>query len=92
MSEDVDRQRDREFQYDITKLQVDFEYALTGLIGAIAILYGLLSFYKDNSLGYALTIIMIFVGVILLSIVRRKKEERFQAIKKKYKLFTKTET
>jgi membrane protein YdbS with pleckstrin-like domain len=92
MSKDTKRQEEKEFQYDLTKLQVDYEFTFTMLIGVIAILYGLLSFYRDNPIGYGLTIIMIFVAVISLSAVHRVKEKKFQAIRKKYKLFTKTET
>jgi hypothetical protein len=87
MSKDAIRQEEKEFQYDLTKLQVDYEFTFTVLIGVIAILYGLLSLYRDNPLGYGLTLIMILVAVILLPTVQLKKEERFQTIKKKYKLF-----
>jgi len=93
MSEDANKREDREFQYEITKLQVDFQstYALT--IGALAILYGLLVFYRDNPLGFVLTIILISVVVVaVLPLVRREKERRFQAIREKYKLFAKTDT
>jgi hypothetical protein len=88
MSGNAKRQEEKEFQYDLTKLQVDYEFTYTMLIGFIAILYGLLSLYRDNPLGYGLTLIGIGVTVtISLPIVHCAKEKKFQAIKKKYKLF-----
>lgn len=88
MSEDAKRQQDREFQCDLTKLQVDFEFSFTMVIGVMAILYGLLSVYKDNLTLVVVIDILLFVAFVSLLAIYYKKETRFQEIRKKYRLFT----
>ena len=84
MSEDAKKQ-EREFQYDLTSLQVDLEFYIAFAIGTLAIAYGLLSYYKDNLLGTLLTdVLVIPVAVLFLIRVYRFKKQRFKDIKKKY--------
>ena len=84
MSEDAKKQ-EREFQYDLTNLQVDLEFYIALAIGILAIAYGLLSYYKDNLLGTLLTdVLVIPVAVLFLIRVYRFKKQRFKDIKKKY--------
>lgn len=87
MSEDASKTKDREFQYEMTKLQVDFEFNFTVLIGLLAIGYGLLIFYRDNSLGYGLTIAVIVLVALGLVVVKHVQKQRFKEIRAKYKLF-----
>jgi len=49
-----DDKRNRKFQYDLTKAQVDFEFWFALSFGVLAIGYALLSYYKDNLLARAL--------------------------------------
>jgi len=84
MSEDAKKQ-EREFQYDLTNLQVDLEFYIALAIGVLAIAYGLLSYYKDNPLGTLLTdFVVIPFAVVYLILVYRFKKQRFKDIKKKY--------
>ena len=79
-----DQERERKFQFEIAKAQVDFEINITVIIGVIAILYGLLSFYGMGTLGYWLAIGAILLGMVLLILLYREKERRFERIRKKY--------
>jgi hypothetical protein len=81
MSED---KKEREFQYALTKAQVDFEYVFLLAISLLAILYGLLPYYQDN-LSYTIVIDMLICGVFILLIrAYQLKEQRFKSIKKAY--------
>jgi hypothetical protein len=83
MSED--NKKEREFQYDLTKLQVDLEFYIALAIGLLAISYGLLSYYKDNPLGTLLTsFVLIPLGCVLLGLIYRFKEKGFKHIKEKH--------
>ena len=79
-----EKERERKFQYELTKIQVDFEFGFTVIIGMLAILYGLLSFYEDNPLGSWLTIASIGVTVVFLYILLKLKEKKFKDLRKKY--------
>jgi len=79
------KKEDREFQYDLIKVQVDLEFYIAFAIGMLAIAYGLLSYYKDNLLGTVLTdLVVIPFAVVCLILVLRFKERRFKDIKKEY--------
>jgi uncharacterized membrane protein (DUF485 family) len=78
------QERERRFQFEIAKAQVDFEINITVIIGVIAILYGLLSFYGTGTVGYWLGIGSISVAVVLLGMLYRIKERTFEKIRKKY--------
>jgi hypothetical protein len=82
MSED--NKKERKFQYALTKAQVDFEYWFAVSIGLLAIVYGLLPYYKDNLVATGLTDCLIFVLVVFLIRIYYRKEERFKDIKKEY--------
>lgn len=85
MSKNAKKKEDREFQYDLTKLQVDLGFYIAFAIGLLAIAYGLLSYYKDNLLGTVLTdLVVIPFAVVYLILVLRFKERRFKDIKEKY--------
>jgi Ca2+/Na+ antiporter len=90
MSEDISKTRDREFQYEMTKLQVDFEFAYTIMIGILAILFGLLVVSKSNIIRFIA--IEIAVAAIGLFVTAWAKDKRFNEIRNKYKLFQKNAT
>jgi ABC-type glycerol-3-phosphate transport system permease component len=80
-----EKERDRRFQFELAKVQTEFEYHFTMMIGILAISYGLLQFYKDNLLGLVATnVIILLVGVIGLPLVYYTYRKRFAEIKKKY--------
>jgi hypothetical protein len=87
MNDDAKVREDREFQFEIAKLQVDFEYSFSGLIGLLVILFGLLVLNRDNPGGYFFTFVMVVVVVVFLGLVRREKERRLREIRIIYHLF-----
>jgi Flp pilus assembly protein TadB len=90
MSEDSSK-REREFQYELTKLQVDYQYYFMVFIAVIAFLLGL--FYL---LYWFLWLYLMVTGIgimaVFLFVVGRLKEIRFEEMKEEYNLFVRTET
>jgi c-di-AMP phosphodiesterase-like protein len=91
MSEDTSKREDREFQCEMAKLQVDFEFAFSVMIGVIAILFTLWVIFIGSTLLNLIVSLEIGVAVIGLAVSAYAKERRFKAIREKYKLFQKME-
>ena len=79
-----DQERERRFQFEIAKAQVDFEVSIGATIGMMAILYGLLALYGMGTFGYWLVMGLILVVVVLLWLLNREKERKFEKIRRKY--------
>jgi hypothetical protein len=82
---DEDKRKDREFQCDLTKLQVEIEYFIAGLIGLLAILYVVLRYYGHVPwVPYVVTVLVIIALVGLLLVWFGVKNTGFKEIRKKY--------
>jgi Flp pilus assembly protein TadB len=90
MSEDSSK-REREFQYELAKLQVDYQYYLMLFLGLIAFLLGLIYLLYWFFWLY-LFVTDIGIVAVFLFVVGRVKEIRFEEIKEEFKLFVRTET
>jgi hypothetical protein len=82
MSEE--EKKNRKFQFDLTKVQVDFEFWFAFSIGMLAIGYAMLAYFKDNLVGSIAADGVLLFAVLFLVRVYNLKEERFKAIRKKY--------
>lgn len=79
-----EKEREMRFQYELAKLQSDFEFSYAYMFTILAILFGLFVYYRDNPLGMLGVFALIVLGAYSLHIIQRKKEKRFEEIRKQY--------
>jgi hypothetical protein len=77
MTEDTSKREDRESRYEMTKLQVDFEFAASVMIGLLAILFGLWVVFIGSTMMDVIIGAEIIVAVVGLIVIMVRKEREF---------------
>jgi hypothetical protein len=90
MSEDSSK-REREFQFELAKLQVDYQYYFMVFIRLIAFLLGVFCLFYYFA-GVLVTYISVGAVALFLFVAGCLKEIRFEEIREEYKLFARMET
>ena len=79
-----EKERERRFHYELTKCQSDFEFLFALIIGALALMFVLLSYHRGSPFDTLCVCVAIVVLMCLLLFVYILREKRFKKIKEKY--------